>query len=343
MTFPMHRRKDSRTGSWGIYWTRQECKPNGKFESLRGYAGHTVWDEAEAKEYEKVIKEEWLDKKKAEFRSGIRLSDLTDKFIAARPDRDEKTLKRDKSVLGKFQEHVGDKNVALIKKADLDLFKSACVQKGMSPFSIKSYFNHIRAALNFAKDGGYVERIPKIPTVRTPEPLPRIIPERDLQAILGWLKGNRFEGWRYAQFCLWTGCRKAESHGLRWENISLYDEPNGSVLGNCRIVGKRGKERTIPLVAGAVEAIGDAKDVGRVFAPISLFTITKYFRLARTKAGVGNYRFHDLRHTAATKLVERGLSLQIIQAILGHSDIATTQIYAKVRNQLVEDEVARLG
>ena len=56
--------------------------------------------------------------------------------------------------------------------------------------------------------------------------------------------------------------------------------------------------------------------------------IKKSFNKARDAAGIKNFRFHDLRHTVATRLVEKGIDLLVVMEILGHTKIETTMRYA---------------
>lgn len=52
--------------------------------------------------------------------------------------------------------------------------------------------------------------------------------------------------------------------------------------------------------------------------------IKKAFNSAKERAGIENFRFHDLRHTVATRLVEKGIDLAVVQDLLAHSNIQTT-------------------
>ena len=60
-------------------------------------------------------------------------------------------------------------------------------------------------------------------------------------------------------------------------------------------------------------------------------------------AGVKRVRLHDARHTAATLMVAQGVRLEVVQAVLGHTDIRTTQGYAKVVNELTREATDRMG
>ncbi len=96
------------------------------------------------------------------------------------------------------------------------------------------------------------------------------------------------------------------------------------------------------MLPGALEAIGTVFSIGLVFPRWSLDTYTHRFQEVADGAGV-NARLHDLRHTAATYMLNSGMSLPIGQEIFGHRDIKTTQIYAKVRNKLILGEMKKFN
>ncbi|MDE2107091.1 MAG: tyrosine-type recombinase/integrase, partial [Patescibacteria group bacterium] len=110
--------------------------------------------------------------------------------------------------------------------------------------------------------------------------------------------------------------------------------------GQAVIIGKGSKQRRVPLAGPVVEAlrawlaIRPAADHERVFcAPGDMLPVTpgdvgESIRKAYKRAGIAGFRPHDLRHTFATRTLAAGVPMHVIQAWMGHSSIATTQIYA---------------
>lgn len=141
------------------------------------------------------------------------------------------------------------------------------------------------------------------------------------------------------RFALLSGCRRAEIVGLRWPSVDFFNRV-------ITIKGKGEKTRVIPMTEAMYELLkGEhGKDAAHVFTyvakmprkdagqakPITMEGFKTEWRRARKRAGVENFRFHDLRHTTATRLVRQTGNLKLAQRLLGHSDIATTSRYAHV-------------
>ncbi|MGB3395982.1 MAG: tyrosine-type recombinase/integrase [Nitrospira sp.] len=132
-------------------------------------------------------------------------------------------------------------------------------------------------------------------------------------------------------FALNTGMRRGESLNLQWPAVDL----NRQVLVVMR--SKNGEKRTVPLNGRLTELLkrkASKKTAGSfVFASSAetLFdarNLTRAFRLAATKAALSDFRFHDLRHTFATRLAQAGVDLYKVQRLLGHKTAAMTQRYA---------------
>jgi len=140
-----------------------------------------------------------------------------------------------------------------------------------------------------------------------------------------------------------TGLRKSELLGLRWSDVDFFhhsltvtktknNEPktvplNGLLLGELR---KLSKNRTGEFVF--------VKKDGQPFGDLKVG-----FAGACQRAGINNFRFHDLRHTFASHLVMSGVNIRTVQQLLGHKDIRQTQRYSHLSTECLEEAVQILG
>lgn len=183
--------------------------------------------------------------------------------------------------------------------------------------------------------------VPKIERY-LPETLSAPEVERLLAAAGGWtpleLRDRALVELLYA-----SGLRVAELCGARLENLDLEQ-------GFIRVVGKGNKQRLVPVGAGARRALATYLEAGRP-ALVSKRTGGEIFLSVRgrkltnqrvwqvlgalgKRAGLDKEVYpHLLRHSFATHLLEGGADLRIIQELLGHADISTTQIYTHVSSR----------
>jgi integrase len=101
---------------------------------------------------------------------------------------------------------------------------------------------------------------------------------------------------------------------------------------------KNGERRTIPLNERALEVLRSQKRVRSIRSDLVFYNenhgeydysdLERAFRRALAKAGITDFRFHDLRHCFATKLVQAGVDLYKVQPLLGHKTPLMTQRYA---------------
>ena len=293
-------------------------------------------DRKEAQRLFKLAKVEYLKGKlvQIEDKDRVPLREYYEEFIRGKAGLSPKTIAQYEMSVRFLAESIGwETPVKLIGKTKLDKFKADCLGRGVKPTSINSYLRHIRTLLNRAYEDGIFEKRIRVEFVKTGKRLPKTITAAQINLILAYAKKEDPEMHRVIRFALYTGCRRDEIRGLRWENVA------GDI---ARLIGKGDKERIVPLVPQAIEAMGERQDIGPVFIQTHKDTYTHRFKKICRACGIEDRNFHCLRHSAATAMLESGIELSVIQKILGHSDISTTQIYAEIRNHLLIHEMKKL-
>ena len=217
---------------------------------------------------------------------------------------------------------------------------------GLSPRSVGRHLASLSTFFRFLiYDGRLTENIAKLlsaPTVW--DRLPTVLGPAAVDRLLSAPNGDTPIGRRdraalethYA-----TGCRASEVVGLRPRDLDLKS-------GMARCVGKGDKERIVPLGSRAREALAAYLEsdrpqliarrpetsevfVARTGRPLSRVSLWRIVRDHARAAGLtGPVGPHTLRHSFATHMLAGGADLRVVQEILGHASIATTQVYTRV-------------
>lgn len=236
------------------------------------------------------------------------------------------------------------------------------VQDGDVRESTRAYrYRHLRTFFNWAEDEGHIEYNP-IDDVHKPRPgkrVPEFLTEAQVDAILDAIqrdyeakhaKGEVQEGqilWLkdVVQFAVHTGLRAGEIVHLRWHDVDL--ETGYITVRNMDSSGaedgfrtKSGHERSVPVVGRAERVLerlkADYEGVGSAYVfrgyrgdKLNATYMSKQFKNYVREAGLSDrFRFHSLRHTFASWMVQRGASIAVVSKVLGHSSTEVTQKYA---------------
>lgn len=178
--------------------------------------------------------------------------------------------------------------------------------------------------------------------LKEPQERVREANENEEAAILAEL-GEGYD--KAVKFAFLSGCRRMEIVGLEWSRVDFFTR-------QFTVIGKGDKARTIPMSDAIYDLLWGEKDhhPEKVFTyvaqktrkaeglvrgtryPVTESGLKSAMRRAVPKAGVDNFRFHDTRHTAATRVLRKS-NLRVAQILLGHSDVKTTTKYAHALNE----------
>ena len=117
------------------------------------------------------------------------------------------------------------------------------------------------------------------------------------------------------EFAIETGMRRSEILDLRWIDVDL-DNGFASLYDT-----KNGEDRRVPLTRRCIEVLQTVPQSDERVFPISATCLRLAWNRARTKAGITDLRFHDLRHEAVSRFFEMGMSVPEVALISGHKDV----------------------
>ena len=190
----------------------------------------------------------------------------------------------------------------------------------------------------------------RVPLIRTPRTLPRVVDPDEADALLGALRTYRDRA--MVQAMLLGGLRRCEVLGLRLGDV----RPGENRLFIAE--GKGGHQRIVPVSPRFVTTLADylelerprTSSTDRVFValkgqrrgrPLSAAGLDEIVAGARQRAGIDHLTCHQLRHTCFTRLREAGMALEAIQAQAGHRSIESTRIYLHLANDWLAGEYRR--
>jgi integrase/recombinase XerD len=245
-----------------------------------------------------------------------------------------------------------NKSIDKANKADLLAFIAKRVEDGAKPRSTARQLSSFRRFFRYIMREGLRDSDPtaEIEMPRIGRSLPKTLTEDEVDALLHAPNTDEPLGHRdraMLELLYATGLRVSELINLRQSQVNF----NQGVL---RIIGKGDRERLIPLGDEAQRWLRDFIDGPRMEILLErqtdyLFPTRRGDRMTRQafwhiikryaeKAGIAKKLSpHSLRHAFATHLLNHGADLRVVQLLLGHSDLSTTQIYTHVARERLKD------
>ena len=244
--------------------------------------------------------------------------------------RSEKTLKQYYDALTKLLDEI-PKNIKDIKTNDIryHLAHYQSTHK-VSNATVNNKRKFLSAFFVWATKEEIIDRNPmlKINSIKEKYVTKKPFSDIELAKIRDVLKNDREKA--LVEFLLSTGCRVSEVAGLKVEDVNFRD-------GECVVCGKGNKERTVYINNKAMyyleRYLPDKMDASRPLflngwgKSMAKGNIEQLMRDIGKRAGVSKVHPHRFRRTMATNAMKRGMPVQYIQVILGHSKLDTTMIY----------------
>jgi integrase/recombinase XerD len=233
-------------------------------------------------------------------------------------------------------------------KPELTQFVMGMSREGLAPRSVSRALSAVRGFYRFLQLDGHVKADPTadICAPQGGQKLPRFLTQEEVERLLAAFDTATPEGVRdraLVEVLYATGLRVSELVGLTTSSVDL----DRAVLF-C--TGKGSKQRRVPVGRSAVEWVQRYQSARRVLLagresprlfvgylgrPLIRQTVWAILKRAAEKASIRGVTPHVLRHTFATHLLEHGADTRSVQAMLGHSDLATTQIYTHVTSERI--------
>jgi integrase len=224
--------------------------------------------------------------------------------------------------------YFGKLDLRAITPLDLETYRAKRLEAGIKKSTSNRELALLKRMFHLAADWGYSSENPvtKVKLFSERDNLKeRVLTAEEEVRLLAHCAPHL---WPIVVFALNTGMRRGEILGLRWDQI---DAPCRSVRVTRT---KGGRDRIVPLndaAAGVVKAQRKTSHGSYVFPSMKgrefMRTVDHSFGRACRLAGIVGLRFHDLRHTFATRLIRRGADIITVQALLGHYSVTVTQRY----------------
>jgi integrase/recombinase XerD len=279
-------------------------------------------------------------------------------WLAVEKGRRPNTLAAYRRDLVVYADWLGERELGDVRESDIELFVAALRDSGRAPASVARTLVAVRALHRFAASEGGLTTDPTVDVElpRVPAGLPKPLSEAEVTMLLDSVVGVEPADRRdraVLETLYASGMRISELVGL---SLGAVD------LDQClvRVFGKGAKERIVPIGQAARRALSEwLSPAGRgALEPPrwarrgdaeAVFLNRRGGRLSRQGAWGIVRRYgdrvgltdrlspHVLRHSCATHLLDHGADLRVVQELLGHASISTTQVYTKVSQERLRE------
>jgi|SoiMethySBSTD1v2_1073268.scaffolds.fasta_scaffold227640_2 integrase len=263
-------------------------------------------------------------------------------YVADKKVAGLRSLKAPKIYLKRLVEHFGAARIHSLTYSAVDAYRLQRLQTGLSIASVNRELALLRSIFNFAKQEWIITRTP----FEMGEPLicladetkrSRVLRRDEEERLLLAFSGDspRAHLRPLVIASLDSGARKNELLTLRWSDVSI----EGGVITLRAFNTKSARARQIPISARLKDELQRIRSAAEPDSEALVFdarSLQKHFQSALLDAGIDDFRWHDMRHSFASRLAHSGMSISELAALLGHSQIQTTLRYANATAETIQ-------
>ena len=271
------------------------------------------------------------------------------------------TIEAYASDLERYSAYLAERGVAHVNeatRADVVAFETSLVEAGYASTTVKRRMSSVKGLHRHLLREGVADGNPSdgLPSLKTPDRLPDVLSIEKMAAVLDSQDVSTPTGMRDSALLeVLYGCGLRASEAVGLDVSAVYREE-----GFLRVMGKGGKERYVPIsgvaaqrlaeyldsarpklrcaVCRAAMADGDAVFLNARGGRLTRQSVHRIVADAGSRVGIEGLHPHTLRHSFATHMLSGGADLRVIQEILGHADISTTQIYVHLDRSHIREE-----
>jgi len=251
-----------------------------------------------------------------------------------------------------FKGVCGDRVIDQYTVTDIERFKNAQIGRKVSKVSVNIWLHGVKSVSGFALKHEWIVKSPFQRSLEfsIPQQTPTYVAKEDFQKLLDKVNEPMLRD--FFMFAALTGLRRSEILNLKWSAVD-FEKRQFTVSNSETFTTKTGRERTVPMHEEVYKILslrrGDGTEDGLVFCKRGGFRLERNYVSKKFKKAVRDaelsekLHFHSLRHSCASWLVDAGVSLYVVQNILGHSNISTTQIYSHLSQNTLHESVNRVA
>lgn len=286
--------------------------------------------------------DEGIDPTKRKRSADMKVETVCAEFIRLHAQARNKSWREaDRILQREFVSVFGQRDIREIKRFDVLEIMDAAVARG-SAYQANRILAHVRKLLNWALERGIIETNPivgiKAPTKE--QSRDRVLDDDEIVRLLKTCRNEAYPFRQFVPMLLATAQRRSEVAEMRWSEIDFEAKQWVIPAERC----KNGKAHVVPLSAFALAILSDVPrflDSDYVFTTTRKSPISGFSKLLRRVSEVSetsNWRLHDLRRTAASKMARAGVTPHVVEKVLNHVSGTISGVAAVYNRYGYDDE-----